>query len=305
MKPDQQPHLPQQRLPESPHDTLAETAASGSTAAFPWVTVLVIGLCLGLAYAPVLKLLVRDWIIDENVSHGFLVPLVSGYIVWRRRHELARLPVRRSRLGLVVMAWAAAQLYVAVLGAELFLARTAFLLSLGGALLYLGGWSLIRALAFPLLLLMFMIPLPAILYNQITFPLQLLASRMAEATLSLLAIPVLREGNILELPNQRLSVVEACSGIRSLLSLGFLALVYGYFLERRGWVRVTLFVLTVPIAVFANSLRVSITGLLTQVNPQLAEGFFHFAEGLVIFLSALVLLVLAHRLLQLLIRVTT
>ena len=119
---------------------------------------------------------------------------------------------------------------------------------------------MLRKLAFPLFLLFFMVPIPAVIYNRITFPLQILASRLADDALTVLSIPVLREGNILELPNQRLSVVEACSGIRSLLSLTFLSLVYGYFFERRVWLRVVLFLATVPIAIVANGSRVTLTG---------------------------------------------
>jgi exosortase len=135
-----------------------------------------------------------------------------------------------------------------------------------------------------------------VIYNRITFPLQILASQLADGALTVLSVPVLREGNILELPNQRLSVVEACSGIRSLLSLTFLALVYGYFFERRWWLRVTLFLATVPIAIVANGSRVTLTGVLTQVKPELAEGFFHTASGWVIFMVALVILIAFHRL---------
>jgi exosortase len=148
-----------------------------------------------------------------------------------------------------------------------------------------------------LFLLFFMVPIPAIIYSRITFPLQLLASRVAEFVLTLLDVPVLREGNILELPEQRLSVVEACSGIRSLLSLTFLSLVYGYFFESRTWIRVVLFLATVPIAIVANASRVTLTGLLTQFRPELAEGFFHTAQGWVIFMVALFIMVFVHQLL--------
>jgi exosortase len=134
------------------------------------------------------------------------------------------------------------------------------------------------------------------LYNEITFPLQLFASSVAEHVLSLLSIPVYREGNIIELASQRLSVVEACSGIRSLLSLSFLSLIYGYFfLEKDAWSRVVLFLFTIPIAIFTNSLRVTLTGILSEFNPELAKGVFHSMEGWVIFVIALVLLFLAHR----------
>jgi exosortase len=184
---------------------------------------------------------------------------------------------------------------------ELFLARTAFVITIIGMVLLLGGTAILRKLAFPLFLLFFMIPIPAVVYNRITFPLQLLASRLAEHALEVLSVPVLREGNILVLPYQELSVVEACSGIRSLLSLTFLSLVYGHFFEKRVWVKVALFIATIPIAIIANGSRVTLTGVLTQVKPELAEGFFHTASGWVIFMVALVILIFLH---QAIVRVT-
>jgi exosortase len=140
-----------------------------------------------------------------------------------------------------------------------------------------------------------MVPIPAIIYNQLTFPLQLLATRLAEAALGLLGIPVFREGNILELASQRLSVVEACSGIRSLLSLSFLSLVYAFFFDSKVWMRWVLFAATVPIAIVANASRVTITGVLSNIRPDLAEGFFHSVEGWVIFMVALLFLILVHQ----------
>jgi exosortase len=197
----------------------------------------------------------------------------------------------------VLMVFAAIESQAGSLGAELFLSRTAFLVSLIGLVLFVGGKRFTRVLAFPLLLLFFMIPIPAIVYTRITFPLQLIASRTAEMALHLLQIPVLRNGNVLELSRQTLSVVEACSGIRSLLSLGFLSLVYGFFFESRRWIRAALFVAAVPIAIAANAFRVTITGVLSEYKPELAEGFFHTAEGWLIFMVALAMLIAFHTLL--------
>ena len=187
-------------------------------------------------------------------------------------------------------------LVAATLGVELFLTHTAVVVTLIGVIWLLRGNQTLKVLAFPLFLLFFMVPIPAIIYNRITFPLQLIASRLAAGALDLLGIPVLRDGNILELPHQTLSVVEACSGIRSLLSLTFLSLVYGYFFEKRIWVRVVLFFATVPIAIVANGSRVAFTGIMTQIKPELAEGFFHESTGWVIFIVALIILVLFHQL---------
>src|SRR5947207_2198237 len=159
-----------------------------------------------------------------------------------------------------------------MLAAELFLQRTAVLITLVGILLVLGGVGLLRELVFPLALLPFMIPIPTVVYNQITFPLQLFASQVAEFVLGVFGIPVLRDGNVLELASQKLSVAEACSGIRSLLSLTFLSLVFSYFFDKKVWMRWVLLVGTVPIAILANSARVTITGMLREVNPDLARG---------------------------------
>jgi exosortase len=252
------------------------------------------GALLLVCYAPVLGKLVRQWIEDPDMGHGVFVPLVAGYMVWRRRQELAALDPAPNWWGLLVVAWGALQLYVATLGAELFLARTAFLISLGGSVLLLGGTRVLRAVAFPLFLLCFMIPIPAILYNQVTFPLQLLASRLAEEWLSLSGLPVLREGNILELPSRSLNVVEACSGVRSLLSLSFLSLVFASFFDKKVWMRPVLLAASVPIAVAANAGRVTITGLLGEWRPELAEGFFHDVSGWIIFLLALIMLAVFH-----------
>ncbi len=268
--------------------------ASPETRGTSWAATAWFGVLLILIYLPVLHSLVTQWANDEDVSHGFFVPLVAGLIVWQRREQLSKLELKPSWWGLAIMAWAALQGYVGMLGAELFLQRTSFLISILGILFLMGGAALVRALIFPLLLLPFMIPIPAIVYNQITFPLQLFASQVAEFVLNLVGIPVLRDGNVLHLASQDLSVAEACSGIRSLLSLTFLSLVYGYFFDRRLWMRWFLFIATIPIAILANAGRVTITGMLSEVNPELAQGFFHSLEGWIIFIIALVMLVGLH-----------
>jgi len=271
----------------------AANAPSISWAAFAWFSTLLIA-----AYFPVLTHLVEQWSNDENVSHGFFVPAVALYIAWQRRDSVLAIERKPAWWGLAIMAWGALQGFVGVLGAELFLQRTSFLITLVGLLLVVGGTRLVRVLAFPLLLLPFMIPIPAIVYNQITFPLQLFASQVAETVLGWIGIPVLRDGNILELASQRLSVAEACSGIRSLLSLSFLSLVYAYFFDTRVWMRWVLLIATVPIAILANAGRVTMTGIMSEINPELARGFFHSLEGWIIFLIALVMLVGLHLILN-------
>ena len=264
---------------------------------FPWAIIAWFGALLAFSYAPILAALVHQWDVDPDMSHGFFVPVISAFMIWQRRHELMAIKARPDWRGLGLVLYGTAQLYLATLGAELFLARTAFVITIFGAVWMLGGLHMLRKLFFPLFLLFFMVPIPAVIYNRITFPLQLLASRLAGDALTVLGLPVLREGNILELPEQRLSVVEACSGIRSLLTLTFLSLVFGHFFERKTWIRIALFLSTVPIAIVANASRVTITGLITEWKPELAEGFFHTAQGWVIFMVSLFILILFHQVL--------
>jgi exosortase len=263
----------------------------------PWSKLAVFGVLILICYGPILLRLGDQWTYDADMGHGFFVPAVAGYIVWRKRDELAMTKPQPNAWGLLIVLWGALQMIVGVLGSELFTSRTAFVITLIGAVFTLGGGPFLRKLLFPLLLLFLMIPIPGVVYNELTFPLQMLASRLAAGALSLIGIPVLRDGNILELPNGRLSVVEACSGIRSLLSLTFLSLVYGYFFEKKTWMRATLFLATIPVAILANSSRVTITGILYELRPDLAEGFFHESTGLVIFFVAAVILFAVHQLL--------
>lgn len=232
------------------------------------------------------------------MGHGFFVPIVVAFIVWRRRSILSKLPKEPNVWGLVLVVLAGFQALAATLGAELFTARLAFVIALAGTILYLCGKRWLRALAFPLILLLFMIPIPQIIYARLTLSLQLLASQLAEALITVAGVPVIRSGNILELPHQTLNIVEACSGIRSLVSLTFLSLVYAYFTDARVWMRWALLVATVPIAIAANAIRVAITGVLTQVDTMLAQGIYHEIEGYLVFVIALAALVLVHRLLS-------
>ena len=255
----------------------------------------VLCLLVGLLYYRILGDLVSNWYHDPNFSHGFLIPLFSGFVFWQRRRQIAALPANPAGFGLVVIAMALAELIVGVLGAELFLSRSSFILLLAGFLIYFLGWNHFRGLLFPWACLFLAIPIPAIIFNQITFPLQLLASKLGASILPFLGVPVLREGNILQLPALSLEVAEACSGIRSLLSLGTLAIIYGYFLEPSAWRRLGLVAAALPIAVAANSLRVVATGLLVQYwDPHKAEGFFHSFESLMIFLLSFGLIVSLH-----------
>jgi exosortase len=233
------------------------------------------------------------------MSHGFLVLPVAMFVVWRRREEIMASLSERGRVpnwwGLAIAVWGAVQMLLGTLAAQVFVARTAFLVSVTGAVLFLGGMRALKTLAFPLLLLLFLFPIPAIIYARITLPLQIFASAAAETALNAIGIPVLREGNILELSHERLSVVEACSGIRSLLSLGFLSLVYAYFFDQRVRMRWVLLAATVPIAIAANAARVTLMGILGEYRADMAYGEFHLLESWVLFLVALSLLIAVHQ----------
>lgn len=182
------------------------------------------------------------------------------------------------------------------MGAELFLSRFSLLIVLAGLLVLFLGWSAFRAVLFPWAFLLLMIPIPAIVFNQITFPLQLLASQVASTVLPWLGVPVLREGNVIILPAMALEVADACSGIRSLMSLATLAVIYGYLMESKVRLRVLLAIASLPIAVAANSLRVVGTGLLVQYwDPDKAQGFFHEFQGWLMFVVSLMMLYALHK----------
>ncbi len=250
---------------------------------------------LGWLYHDILWRLIQQWWNDPDFSHGFFVPLFSLYVLWQNRKQLSAIAAVPSWLGLLVIAGALATLIVGVLGAELFLSRSSLVLLLAGLVILFLGWGWFRGVLFPWAFLFLMVPIPKIIFNQITFPLQFMASRWASSLLSLMGVPVLREGNIIHLPIMDLEVVEACSGIRSLVSLVTLAIIYGYFLEPRIWRRILLVLAAVPIAVVANGMRITGTGLVGQYwSPDKAEGFFHSFAGWVIFLLSLLMLFLLH-----------
>jgi exosortase len=244
-----------------------------------------------LLYAPVLARLIGDWAHDDNYSHGFLVVPVAAFLAWERRGELLSAKRDPSAVGLIVVLFGLAALIGGILGAEFFVTRLSLLVVLAGSVLYLLGRQHLKILAFPIAFLLLMIPIPAILFNQIAFPLQLFASNFGTAALRAFAVPVLREGNVIILANTTLEVAEACSGIRSLVSLLTLGIVYGYFADRRFSARVAIALATVPIAVVANGLRVAGTGILAHAyGPEAAEGFFHTFSGWLVFIAAFVLL---------------
>jgi exosortase len=223
------------------------------------------------------------------------VVLFSSYVLWCQRNRWQACNIKPNNWGLVVMFGALVLLLVGTLGAELFTTRFSLLLLLAGIVLFVAGWEVLRAVSFPLGFLFFMIPIPVIIYNQVTFPLQLLASRLATSWLEVAQVPVLRNGNVLVMSNYSLEVVEACSGIRSLLTLFSLAVAYTYAIKPQRWVRYVLLLLIVPIAIVTNAIRIVVAGFLARhVGPQTAEGFLHEFSGWAIFLMALSVMFACH-----------
>ncbi len=264
----------------------------------PWVQLAFFTVALLALYAGTVYQMVVEWFEVEEMGHGIFVPFVAGYLAWQKRDEILAQPVQPSWWGVPFLLWGFCQLLLGHLGADYFVARTALFSSVIGIILTCCGFAVLRAVSFPLAICLFMIRLPMFIYGQITFPLQIFASTVAEKTLFMLGIPVLRDGNILELASQRLSVVEACSGIRSLISLAFLSLIYAYFFDNKPWMRWVLVVASVPIAIIANAVRVTLTGIISEYKKEFAEGAYHALEGWVIFMVALVILVITHQLIN-------
>ena len=258
------------------------------------------GLALAFLYSEVMVGLVKAWDTNPDYSHGFLIIPLCLYFVWKRRDYLATLDVRPASAGLMVVAASLLVFLAGQLGAEQFLARVSLIGVLAGSVIFTLGWAHARGLAWIFCFALLMIPLPAIVFNEIALPLQLLASTVAEQSLLMLSIPVLREGNVIFLSTATLEVAEACSGIRSLVSLLTVSIVYGYITEDRTSRRVILAVSTLPIAVAANAMRVAGTGLLAHFFGQAAaDGFFHTFAGWLVFMSAVAMMFLLQKVMRL------
>lgn len=260
-----------------------------------WTPLLILGVLTAILYRHIAVKLVTDWRDLPDFSHGFLIPFFAAFLLWDKREKLRTIPIKPSWSGIGLVVLGLFELLLGVLGADLFLQRTSFVLLVAGIIWTLLGSAFLRELKFVLFVLLLAIPLPTILYNRITFPLQLRASELASGVLQVLDVPVLRDGNIIQLPAMPLEVAEACSGIRSLMSLFTVAIIYGYFLEQRTWRRTLLALAAVPIAVAANVVRIVGTGLCVQYwNPDKALGFFHEFSGWLMFLVSLACLYLVH-----------
>jgi exosortase len=264
-----------------------------------WFAALSLSMLVLIMYLSVLSSLARQWWNDPNYGHGFFVPVFAGYVLWSGRDRW-RLPFRPNNFGLAIMLFAIGLRVLGTLGAELFIARLSLVILISGIVLFLAGSHMLRSIAFPVGYLLFMIPLPAIVYYQLTMPLQLWASRLGASGLVAIGIHTMREGNLLILPNCTLNVVEACSGIRSLLSLLAAVVAYGYLAEPSTWKRSVLAVASIPIAIATNGLRLVATGALSYYyGPSVDSGVVHLALGLGFFALAFLSILVIHKLLLL------
>jgi exosortase len=264
---------------------------------------LVLGAVLLALYWKILRALVTQWWDDPNYSHGFLVPLFCLYLVWRQWPSLARLPRTGNLLGIPVILGGIAVLLAGDLGADNFLMRSSLIIVVAGLVLFHLGTTIFRALLLPLAFLFFMVPLPGVIFYAITFPLQNLAARQAAWTLDALGVPVLLDGNVIHLAQLSLGVTEACSGIRSLISLLAGAVAWAVLFLPGGWAMLVFMAATLPITIIANAARVVLTGLIGQyIGVEYASGFFHEFAGLVIYAFAFLCLLGTFSLIRLVTR---
>ncbi len=244
-------------------------------------------LLIGIYFQVIIELVVQWWD-DPNYSHGFLIPLVSGFFVWKARKKLGTLPTQNSNWGLLVLVAGLGLYVVGTAAMEYFSVRFSMVVVVIGLVLYFGGKKFLKTLWFPLVFLVFMIPIPYVIYYSVTFPMQLFSSKLACGFLQLSGLSVMRQGNVIHLPNYSLEVVEACSGLRSLMTLSALGAAMAYMTQKSLVGGVIVFFSSIPIAIGANVFRLVITALgAFLISPKFAEGFLHEASGLVVFLSGL------------------
>ena len=237
-------------------------------------------------YFPVLVSLVHDWLNDPDFSHGFLVAPISLYLVWQKREKL-KAPPLPSNWGLLFLASGLLFFLLGKIAEQPFLQQFSFLMVIAGIILFVPGKAHLKTIAFPVAFLIFMIPIPTIVIQKITFPMRLFASRYASHILDYLAVPAIRKGNVIHLPNTALNVAEACSGIRSIISLLTIGTLIAYFNNKTLWQRLLVILTTVPVAIAVNVFRISLTAFLVfNFGPEAARGLFHELIGAALFLRA-------------------
>ena len=257
---------------------------------------------IGWLYAGTVSALGREWLSSADASYGIVLAAVAVMLVWRRRALCAdRLdPHAPPAIGVLPLLFGLALYLAGTLGADVFLTRLSFVAVVAGATYFLAGPAVTRVMAAPLVFMTLAIPPPTLVVNAVTLPLQLVASRIAETTLMTIGVPVFRDGNVLQLPSTALQVAEACSGLRSLVSLGALAALLAWASERAVLNRAAIVAAAIPIAVIINGLRVALAGVASETwGPAIVTGGWHSFTGWVTFVGSLALLLLIRRLLHL------
>ena len=255
-------------------------------------------------YFPILRNMVQHWSMVEDYQHGFIIAPLALYFAYQRRWDLEDATIKGSWLGLIPMFIGVTSLTIGRLGTELMTMRAGFIFTIIGLILLLLGREIFKILAFPLFFLFLMVPLPQSLVNTIAFPLQLVAAKFAVWSLQEMGIPALVEGNIIHLAHAELFVHEACSGLRSLMALITLGVVFAYFFNRSMiWVQIFLVASTIPIAIMVNAFRVALTGYLShRFGQEFATGVIHDFQGIFTFGMAFFALLALGRVIEVTLR---
>lgn len=267
---------------------LAPPESAAATPIQRYLEIGILAILIGLIYARTLAGLFDDWWNEPSFSQGMLLPPLALYFAWLDRRPLLSIPAEPSRRGLWVVAGGCFLFLAGKLSAEFFLQRFSFVIVLTGLIWVYWGKARLKRLAFPLVLLSTMIPLPAIVYNTATAPLQLFASETAARIAQWCGVSVYRDGNIIQLAHMSLGVDEACSGLNSFSALMVAALLLGQFLCNSLFVRIMLFLLSAPLSIAVNVLRVAGTAILADYNEQFALGFYHAFAGWLVFVVGFV-----------------
>ena len=246
---------------------------------------------MALTYSTIVLSMVADWNNDPNYSHGFLVPLVSAYMVWQNWAQLKQMPVKPGNSGFILILFSVLMLVFGFAGTEYYTMRVSLIVLLSGIIIFFYGWGILKELSLPVGYLLFMVPLPYIVYDALAFPLKLMVAKFSVIALKLMGIAVIGEGNIIMFPQTVLEVADACSGLRSLMSLLALAVAFAVFTHTSNIKRTIIVISAVPIAIATNMLRVIVTGVLARYyGAAAAEGFFHEFAGMAVFALAMLFL---------------